>query len=65
MEKGAPALRRAAPTKPRQIERSSFFLLDRNEQTRVYRLVSGPFDVPLRRKHDSPMEEDDCDPPPG
>ena len=50
MEKGALALRRAAPTKPRQIERSSFFLLDRNEQTRVYRLVSGPPDVQVAEK---------------
>ena len=60
LEKGALALCRATTTKPRQIERSSFFLLDHNGQTRVYRLVSGPFDVLLRRKHDSPMEEDDC-----
>ena len=33
LEKGALKLRRAATTKPRQIERSSFFLLDRNGQT--------------------------------
>ena len=31
-------------------------------QTRIYRLVSGSFDVPLRRKHDFPMDEDDCAP---
>jgi len=41
---------RAAKTKPRQIERSSFFLLDHNGKTRIYRLVSGSFDVPLQRK---------------
>ena len=28
--------------KPRQIERSSFILMDNNGQTRVYRMVSGP-----------------------
>ena len=39
-----------------------FFLLDHNGQTRIYRLVSGSFNVPLRRKHDSPMEEEDCAP---
>ena len=54
---------RAATTKPRQIERSSFFLLDHNDKTRIYRPVSGSFDVLLRRKRDSPMEEDDCAPP--
>ena len=53
---------RAATTKPRQIERSSFFLVDHNDQTRIYRLISGSFDVPLRRKRDSPMGEDDCPP---
>ena len=63
MDKGALELFRAATTKPRQIERSGIFLLDHNGQTRVYRLVLGPTDVPLRRKHDSQMEEDDCDPP--
>ena len=41
---------RAATTKPRQIERSGFFLLDHNGKTRIYRLVPGSFDVPLRRK---------------
>ena len=55
---------RAATTKPKQIERSSFFLLDHNDKTRIYRLVSGSFDVPLQRKRDSPMEEDNCAPPP-
>ena len=54
---------RAATTKPRQIERSSFFLVDHNDQTRIYRLISGSFDVPLQRKRDSPVEEDDCPPP--
>ena len=38
------------------------FLLNHNSKTRIYRLVSGSFDVPLRRKRDSPMEEDDCAP---
>ena len=42
MEKGALEFRLAAMTKPRQIKRSGLFLLDRNGQTRVYRLVSGP-----------------------
>ena len=55
---------RAATTKPRQIERSSFFLLDHKGKTRIYRLVSGSCDVRLRRKRDSPMEEDDCPPIP-
>ena len=54
---------RAATTKPRQIERSSFFLLDHKGKTRIYRVVSGSCDVWLRRKRDSPMEEDDCAPP--
>ena len=54
---------RAATAKPRQIERSSFFLLNHNDKTRIYRMVSDLFDVPLRRKRDSPMEEDDCAPP--
>ena len=40
------------------------FLLDRNGQTQIYRLVLGSFVAPLRRKHDSLMEEDDCAPPP-
>ena len=46
-----------------QIECSGLFLLDHNGHTRVYRLVSGPPDVWVRRKHDFPMEEDDCPPP--
>ena len=54
---------RAATTKPGQIECSSFFLLDHNNKTRIYRLVSGSFDVPLQRKCDSPKQEDDCAPP--
>ena len=64
LEKGALELYRAATTKPRQIERSGFFLLDHNGQTRVYRLVWGPPDVWVRRKRDSPKEDDDCAPPP-
>ena len=63
LEKGALELYRTATTKPRQIECSGFFLLDHNGQTRVYRLVSGPPDVWVQRKSDSPMEEDDCAPP--
>ena len=38
------------------------FLLDHNGKTWIYRRVSGSFNVLLRRKHDSPMEEDDCTP---
>ena len=64
LEKGALELYRAATTKPRQIERSGFFLLDHNGQTRVYRLVLSPSDVRLWRKRDSPIEEEDCPPPP-
>ena len=41
---------RAATTKPGQIECSSFFLLDHNDKTRYYRLVTGTSDVPLWRK---------------
>ena len=63
LEKGALELYRAATTKPRQIERSVFFLLDHNGQTGVYRLVLSPPDVRLWRKSDSKMEEDDCAPP--
>ena len=59
-EKGALKLRWAAPIKPRQIKRSGLFLLDQNGQTRVYRLALGPTDVPVQRKRDSPVEEDDC-----
>ena len=54
---------RAATTKTGQIERSSFFLLDHKGKTRIYRLVSGSFEVPLRRKRDSPMGDDDYAPP--
>ena len=61
LEKGALKLRRVATTKPKQC--SGFFLLDPNGQTRAYRLVSGPQDVRVPRKRDSPMEEDDCAPP--
>ena len=62
LEKGALKLCRAVMTKPKKIDRSVFFLLDNNGQNRVYRLVSGRADVPLRRKRDSPMEND-CPPP--
>ena len=54
---------RAATTKPRQLERSGFFLLDHNGKTWIYRLVPGSYDVPLQRKRDSPMGYDDCAPP--
>ena len=63
LEKGALKLYLAAMTKPRQIKRFSFFLLDHNGQTRVYRLVLHPPGVRLWRKRDSKMEEDDCAPP--
>ena len=62
LEKGALELHRAATTKPRQIERSGFFLLDHNGQTRVYRLVPGQPDERLWRKRDFPMKDDDCAP---
>ena len=48
--------------KPRPIEHSSFFLLDHNGKTGIYRMVSGSSVVPLRRKRDSQMEEDDYAP---
>ena len=63
LEKGALELCRAATTKLRQIECPGLSLLDHNRQTRVYRLVLGPTDVPLWRKRDSPVEEEDCDQP--
>ena len=62
-EKCVLELCRTAKIKPRQIERSAFFLLDHNGQTQVYRLVLGPPDVWLLRNHDFPMEEEDCAPP--
>ena len=43
-----------------QIERSGLFLLDHNGQTQVYSLVSGPPDVRVWSKHNSPIEEEDC-----
>ena len=46
-----------------QVRRRPCFLLDHNGQTRVYRLVLGPMNVLLRKKHDYLMEEDDCAPP--
>ena len=63
-EKGVLILRLAATINPRKIERSGYFLLDHNGQTRVYRLVLSPPDVRVWRKRDSPMEEDDCALPP-
>ena len=45
----------AATTNPGQLECSSYFLLDHNDKTGIYRLVSGSFDVSLRRKPDFPM----------
>ena len=62
LSNGVLELHQAATTKPRRIERSGLLLLDHNGQTRVYRLDLGPADVPLRRKRDSKMEEDDCAP---
>ena len=47
--------------KPRQIELSGFFLLDHNEQTQIYRLVSGQSDAWLWRNCDFPTEEDDLE----
>ena len=64
LEKGALELCWAAMTKPIPIERSVFFLLAHNGQTRVYGLVSGPPDVLVRRKRNSLMEMEDCAPPP-
>jgi len=44
LEKGVLELCWTATIKPRQIDRSGFFLLDHNGQIRVYRLVSGQSD---------------------
>ena len=43
------------------MERSNFFLLDRNEETRINRLVLCQPDVWFRRNSDFPTE--DADPP--
>ena len=48
-------------TKPRQIERSVFFLLDQNGQTQIYRLVSGQLDVWLWRNCDFSTKDDDLE----
>ena len=45
LEKGVIELFRGAMIKARQIERSVFFLLSHNGNTRVYRLGSGTTDV--------------------
>ena len=58
-EKCVLELCRTAMIKPRQIERSGFFLLDHNGQTQIYRLVSGQSDAWLWRNRDFPTEDDD------
>ena len=61
LEKGGLELCRAATTKLRQIEWSGLFLIDHNGQTQVYRSVSGPPDVQLRRNRYSLTKgDDDC-----
>ena len=60
-EKCVLELCRTAMIKPRQIERSGFFLLDHNGQTRIYRLVSGQLDACLWRNRDFPTEDDDLE----
>merc|ERR1711875_121500 len=60
-EKCVLELCRTAMIKPRQIERSGFFLLDNNGQTQIYRLVSGQSDVWLWRDRDFPTEDDDLE----
>ena len=54
----------AATLKLRWIERSVFPLLDHNEQTQMYRLVSGQPNDWFWRFHNFPTEDDDCPPPP-
>ena len=54
-------LLKLAPLRPSLVRLANFFQLEDNGQTLLYRLVSGPTNVPLRR--DSPIEEDDCPPP--
>ena len=60
-EKCVLELCRTAMIKPRQIERSGFFLLDHNGQTWIYRLVSGQSDAWLWRNRDFPTEDDDLE----
>ena len=60
-EKCVLELFRTAMIKPRQIERSGFFLLDHNGQIRIYRLVSGQSDAWLWRNRDFLTEEDDLE----
>ena len=57
-EKCVLKLCRTAMIKPRQIERSGFFLLDHNGQTQIYRLVLGQSDFWLWRNRDFPTEDD-------
>ena len=45
---------RTAMIKPRQIERSGFFLLGHNRQTQIYRLVRGPLAVWFRSPPTTP-----------
>ena len=59
LEIGALELYRFATTKPKQIERSGFFLLDHNGQIQIYRLVLGPTDVWFWRNRVIPTEDDD------
>ena len=52
-----------ATIKPRQIERSCFYILDHNGQTWIYWLVSGQLDVRLWRNRDFSTKDDVCPPP--
>ena len=52
LEKCALELCRSTKIKPRQIERSVFFLLDHNGQAWIYRLVWGPTDVRFWRNRE-------------
>ena len=61
LEKCVLKLRRTAMIKPKQIERSVFFLLDHNGQTGIYRLVSGHSDAWLWRNRNFPAEDDDLE----
>ena len=61
LEKFALELCQTAIIKPRQIERSGFFLLDHNEQTQIYRLVSGQLDAWLLRNRDFLTKDDDLE----
>ena len=60
-EKCVLELCQTAMIKPRQIERSVFFLLDHNGQTRIYRLVSGQSDAWLWKNHHFTTEDDDLE----